>query len=439
MEKKIGLLIIVLLMVMACNEDGFTTDFVAGNVFTDSNIRVVQVDTITVETSTMKFDSIITSQATRILVGKYTDPVFGTVQSSSYAQLLPSSYTIDAEAEYDSIVFYLNYDEYFYNDTLQQNSIHIKKLIEQLKPEDDTNFYNTSTISYEDEDIGFISFAPRPLQVDSLEIKIEDDFGVAIFENLQDKTITDSDEFAEYFKGIVFKPGEADDGSVLGFSITSSLMRLYFSTSVEDERVQEYLDFTINTTTTPIPFFNQVITEDANEYIEQLEDQELDLNSTETDNQSYIQSGLGIATKVQFPHIKSIYDIPGEGTILDAVLKIKPVEGSYDDQLPLRESISVYIVDQNNDLTGQLYSADGEIVTAILNTDNQEFNDIYYEVYLGSYIDGLLNADRDTGEALILIPSDYNTTVDRYVLNGNNSSDYQTIMELTYVIYDDNE
>ncbi|CAN0605064.1 unnamed protein product, partial [Ectocarpus sp. 12 AP-2014] len=179
-------------------------------------------------------------------------------------------------------------------------------------------------------------------------------------------------------------------------------MRLYFSTSVEDERIQEYLDFTINTSTTPMPFYNQITVEDANTYIESLTDQEINLESSQSENQSYIQSGIGIATRIQFPHIKSIYDIPGSGTILDAVLKIKPAEGSYDDQLPLRDNISVYLVDQNNDLTGQLFTSDGSAIQATLNTDDEEFNDIYYEVYLGSYIEELLQAERETNEALIL-------------------------------------
>lgn len=439
MRKIVWLLSILAVVILSCNEDVLNTDFVAGDVFTDSNIRVVLVDTVSVETSTMKFDSIITSQATRILVGKYTDSVFGVVQSSSYAQLLPSTYTIDTEAEYDSIVFYLNYDEYYYNDTLQQNSIHIKELDEQLRPADDSDFYNTSVISFTEEDLGYISFAPRPLQTDSLEIKLEDSFGVALFENLQDKTITNSDEFTEYLKGIVIKPDESDDGSVLGFSVVSSLMRLYFSTAVEDERVQNYIDFTINISSSPIPFYNQITAENPNAYLNNLTDQEMNLSSSESENQSYIQSGIGIATRIQFPHIKSIYDIPGNGTILDAVLKIKPAEGFYDDQLPLRDNISVYLVDQNNDLTGQLLATDGSTVIATLNIDNQEFNDIYYEVYLGSYIEGLLLAERETDEALILLPSDYNTTVDRFVLNGNNSSDYKTTLELTYAIYDENE
>lgn len=438
MRKTIWFLSWVVLTIIACNEESLNSEFVAGDLFTDSNIRVVLIDTLTVETSTMKFDSIITSQVTRMLIGKYTDPVFGAVQSSSYAELLPSTYVLDAEAEYDSIVFYLKYDEYYYNDTLQQNTIHLKLLDEQLKPDDD-NFYNTSTISYIEEDLGYLNYTPRPLQTDSLNIKLNDSFGIELLENLQDKTITNSDEFKEYVKGVAFIPDETDNSSVIGFSLESSYMRLFFSVAEEDERVQNYIDFSINTTDSPIPFFNQISAEEPNEYLKNLADQEINLSSSESENQSYIQSGIGIVTRIQFPHIKSIYNIPGQGTILDAVLKIKPVDNSYNDQLILRDNISVYVVDQNNDLTEQLLVADISPVVATLNTDDQEFNDIYYEVSLGSYIEELLLAERDTDDALILLPDDYNTTVDRFVLNGNNGADYKTTLELTYAIYDESK
>ncbi|NNE77497.1 MAG: DUF4270 family protein, partial [Pricia sp.] len=333
----------LMMLCLSCSEDALNdSDFVAGETFTDSNIRVLLVDTLTVETSTMKFDSIITSTTTRMLVGKYTDPVFGTVQSSNYAELLPSTYILDTEAIYDSIVFYLKYDGYYYNDTLQTNGIHVKKLNEHLKPEDGENFYNTSTISYTDEDLGYINFTPRPLQTDSLTIRLNDSFGTALFQNLQNKTLTNSDEFTEYFMGVAFIPDVADNGSILGFSLSSSFMRLYFSKAEEDEQEQDYIDFIINTADSPIPFFNQITAEEPNDYLKRLTDQEINLSSSESENQSYIQSGIGIATRIQFPHIKSIYDIPGQGTILDAVLKIKPTEGSYNDQLLLRDNLSVY-------------------------------------------------------------------------------------------------
>ena len=433
------LLGIVALVATSCDDGALSPELVVGNQFTDSNLRVVSVDTMTVESSTMKFDSIVTSQATRMLIGKYTDPVFGSVSSSSYAEFLPSTYIIDSEAEYDSIAFFLKYDQYYYSDTLQQNTIHIKRINERLRPDNGDDFYNTTIISYLEEDLGNIGYPPRPLGSDSLEIKLDDGFGIELFENLQDQTISNSNQLTESFKGLAFLPDYADNGSVLGFSLGSSLMRLYFSKAEEDERVQDYIDFTINMTGDPAPFFNQIASEGPNEYINGLTNQETNLSSSESENQSYVQSGIGITTRIQFPHVRSIFDIPGQGTILDAVLKIKPTEASYSDLLILRDVMSVFIVDQNNDLTEQLFIADIAPVQAILNRDGEEFNDIYYEIPLGSYIERLLDSERDTEEALILLPDDYNSTVDRFVLNGNKSVDFQTTLELTYVIYDEDE
>ena len=423
-------------MFAACNEDAIdSSEFVAGEKFTESNIRVIRIDTATVATSTIKFDSLITSQSSRILVGKYVDPEFGTVRCASYFELVPSSYTINSEAEFDSIALYLKFDNYYYNDTLRQNTIQIKELNETLKAYNGDDLYNTGSFEYKEENLGTLTFTPRPIKADSLEIKLSDSLGLDIFKNFQEKSITNLAEFRDRFKGIVLNPGETDDGSIIGFSYASedSYMRLFFSTAEEDERVSNHIDFTINTTSFPTPFFNQIITEEPNQYLKTLTDREMALESSDAENRSFIQSGLGIATRIQFPHIKSIYDIPGEGTILNAILKIKPSSQSYDDHLILRDSLSVYLVDVNNELTEQLSDI------AILNRNNQEFNDIYYELPLSSYIEKLLVTERYTGEALILLPDDYNSTVDRFVLNGNNNSDYSTTLELTYSIYDEFE
>ena len=428
--------IIFPLMFAACNEDAIdSSEFVAGEKFTESNIRVIRIDTATVATSTIKFDSLITSQSSRILVGKYVDPEFGTVRCASYFELVPSSYTINSEAEFDSIALYLKFDNYYYNDTLRQNTIQIKELNETLKAYNGDDLYNTGSFEYKEENLGTLTFTPRPIKADSLEIKLSDSLGLDIFKNFQEKSITNLAEFRDRFKGIVLHPGETDDGSIIGFSYASedSYMRLFFSTAEEDERVSNHIDFTINTTSFPTPFFNQIIIEEPNQYLKTLTDREMALESSDAENRSFIQSGLGIATRIQFPHIKSIYDIPGEGTILNAILKIKPSSQSYDDHLILRDSLSVYLVDVNNELTEQLSDI------AILNRNNQEFNDIYYELPLSSYIEKLLVTERYTGEALILLPDDYNSTVDRFVLNGNNNSDYSTTLELTYSIYDEFE
>ena len=426
----------------ACNEDGLNeSNFVAGDAFTNSSVRVIRIDTFWVHTSSMKFDSIITSQSDRMLVGKYLDPFFGTVQCGNFMELTASGYTIGSEAEFDSIALYLKPDKYYYNDTLQFNTIHVKQLNEKLKPDSGDHYYNTSSVSFDPDDLGFLSYTPRPFQADSLQIRLRDSFGEVLFERLQNKTITDSNEFREYLHGIAVLPGESDNGAIMGFSLASgaSYMRLHFSTFEETERVAGHIDFHINTTSTPIPFFNQITAEAPHEYIQLLKGKEFNLSSSESGNQSFIQSGIGVATRIQFPSIKSIHDIQGNGTILNATLKIKPTAQTFNDQLILRDSLSIFVVNQNNDITEQLLLADVSPARAILNREDQEFGNVYYEVPLGSYLDKLLNAERDTDEALILFPDNYNDRVDRFILNGNDNTDYPATLELTYSIYDEDE
>lgn len=440
MERLLWLLCPLLWVLTSCNDENLNdSDFLVGDAFTDSNIRVVLIDTLTVEMSTMKLDSIITSQSSRMLVGRYADPVFGAVSASSHMGLIPSEYAIDVEAEYDSIALYLNFDGYYYNDTTMTNTIQVKRILKTLRPFEGDDFYNTTTVEYHEDDLGVFSYSPRPMEADTLQLKLTDDFGSDIFQRLQDNLITSSDEFVDYFKGIALLPGEDDNGSVIGFSkeFGASFLRLYFSTAEENERVQEYIDFNLNLAESPVPFYNQIITENPIDPLKTLINKEVNLSSSDADGLSFIQSGLGIASRVQFPNIKNIFDIKGQGTIMDAVLKIKPTNGTYNDQLILRDELSVYIVDKNNDVTEQLVIAEVLPVTGVLNRENEEFNDIYYEISLVSYLEKLLLTELETDEALILIPEDFNSTVDRFILNGTGTSSYNAQVELIYAIYDE--
>lgn len=435
------LFFLVLVSFQSCTDDNLnSSDFEAGEAFTNSNIRVYEIDTVTVSTSTMKFDSLATSSATRMLIGQYNDPVFGTVKASSYAQVLPTSYTIDSDSEYDSIVLYLKPDSYYYNDTLLTNNIKIRRITEDLKPDNgETYFYNTSTIAYDSTNLGDISFTPRPITADSLEIKLSDSLGTEIFENLQDKLIVNDDEFKNFLKGIAFIPDDNDDGSIIGYSYdtASTYIRLYHSIPESDERVQSYTDLQINMLDSPTPFFVSITSKDPIEPLQTLTDKEIDLKSEDSYDLSFIQSGVGIAMKISFPHIKRLYDINGSGTVLDAVLKIKPAEQSYDDNLMLNSTLSVFKVDQNNSLTEQLTIDGATAVTATLNTDNQEFNEIYYEIPLSTYIEEILTESPETNESLILFPYDYISEVNRFILQGNSQDSFETVLEITYAIYDE--
>ncbi len=433
-------IIFIITLIVSCSDDTiYDTDFVAGETFTSSSTNVVLVDTMTINMSTIKFDSIVTSSPDRMLIGKYTDPVYGEVRAANYMGFVPDSYDIDDDARYDSIVMFLDYDNYYYNDTTLTNIIHIKKLTTDFDPDDDDYFYNTSTVASEDDDVGYIEYSPRPFSTDSLEIRLNDDFGRDFFDLFQNDEITTYDQFTSYFKGLTFQPDDSDNGAIIGFS-TASIFRLYYSISDEDDFDEYYIDFSLNTTESPNPLFNHIEATNAIDDLETLTDSEIELDEADSDNQTYMQAGVGIATKMSFPTVESINDIGGLGTLLSGTLYIYPVINSYSDQLALPESLLIYTVDKNNDITGTPTYFDGATsITATLNTDNEEFNDVYYEVPITSYIEEILTSDGDLDEELVFFPADYTTTVDRTIINGITNDQYTTILELTYAVYDDED
>lgn len=423
------------------SENTDSSNFPAGEAFTGSHLNVISMDTITVGTGTIKFDSIATSESSRILVGQYVDSVFGTIRSSSFMGMVPSDYRIDNEAVYNSIALYLKLDSYYYSDTLRANTIRVKRLMNTLKPYEGDYLYNTGEAEYYDKDLGILNYFPSPKGSDTLEIRLTDSVGKDIFDRFQQRDITSADQFRDYFKGIALLPGVDDDGAIIGFSkdTEASFIRLYYSVPGEIENVQEYLDIQLDLSSTPVPFFNQIIAEEPIPPLKSLVNEEMELKSEDAGGLAFIQSGVGIAAKIQFPHIKSIHDIKGRGTLLDAVLRIRPLTNSFDGRFVLRDTLSLYRVDRNNTLTSRLLVGEFPVQGTLDRTD-EEFNDIYYEIPLGNYLEEMLNTERDTGEALILLPNDYNSTVDRFILNGKyTSSPYSTVLELTYAIYDEDE
>ena len=112
---------------------------------------------------------------------------------------------------------------------------------------------------------------------------------------------------------------------------------------------------------------------------------------------------------------------------------------SYNDLLMLRDTLLVFLVDQNNDITEQLSIEDIASVQGILNRNDEEFNNIYYEIPISSYVEELLLGMRDEKEALLLIPNDFNTSVDRYVLTDGSNDESRTSLEITYAVYGEDE
>lgn len=422
----------------ACNQEENEIPILEiGDEFTDSNVRIISIDTFEVALSTFKFDSIITSNPKRLLVGQYDDPDFGKVAASSYFEMISLSYSIDNEAVLDSVALILGYDQYFYNDTTQVGRLQVHRLRDDVKPDEDF-FFNTTEIDYDPFPIAVKQYRPEPFDEDSLHVTLPLSFGENIFNAIRDGDINNDEELLQEFKGFVLRPGENDNASVIGYSPLGSETFLRFFYTVDGEFGTEELifDFNINVSLGIGNLFNNIDSDLTNTLFKGLIDQEIELPSSESGNKVYMQSGVGLAVKATFPSIKRITDIPGTGTVISATLQLHPPRNFYNDLRPIRDSISANLADQNNDFIGPLTTND-QPVFGVLNKEASEFNEEFYEIPVGTYVDAKLNALFEVDDGLIFYPIDYVESLDRMVLNGENNSSFAAKLILIYAIYDE--
>lgn len=420
----------------SCTHDSMYDTFETGGDFTQSNVKIVQIDTFAVNMSTFRYDSISSTGNSRLLVGRYVDPVFGEVKASAFADFVPATFYFDADAVFDSIVLNLPYDGYYYNDTLAQKTINIQQLTKEIRLRNNqTDLYNTTNVATASEIIGTKSFYPR-ISKDSLTIRMADSFGQNLFNKIQHDQINDVDQLTDYFKGLKISPSDTEDASVIGFNVTKSYMRVYYSIPDDVTTESQYVDFVYYTTTDP-KFFNQVAGNRAGTLLANLNGQENEAKSTSTNNLTFIQSGIGVTTKVTFPSIRNIYQVNNNnGEIFKANLKIRLNNAYFNNKLYTNDSIGVFIADQNNDLVAQLTNSAGNAVMGYIDKSDNETNEVYLNVPVQPFLEKMINNAMYLKYGLVFFPAGYTSAVNRLVLNGENNSIYKTRLELTYTIYD---
>jgi len=436
--KQIILFLAILLSVIACSTDT-TEEAIVGEDLTETGVKVYEIDTFSINLSTFKFDSIITSDGARILVGQYEDPVFGKVRASSFFELISfDEPEIDDDAIFDSIGLVLHYDHYYYNDTTQISELNVHRVIETLSPRSDGYFYNTSKYDYDPTPLNSISFLPEPYDEDSLYISLPYSFGEELSDKIRSGEISSNAELTNVLKGLTLQPGINDNGSITGFSISNeeTYLRFFYSLYTEEGVEEITYDLAVNTDEGDNVYFNQVTSDLSGTGLESLlSDQEYSLPSEEMSNQSFIQSGIGITTKISFPSIKNIYNINGEGTIMGCELRLYPAKNSFTDALSIEDTLGVNIIDQNNDVLS-LLSNDNGIVQGFLQVEDSEFNEEYYSFQLASYIQEKLDEEYDPKQSLILIPNGYSYTVNRNIFGDQNTSEgIKAKLIVRYAVY----
>lgn len=427
-------------MFTSCQTDNSEGDFVVGSDYLSINNKVMLIDTLTVNVSTINFDSLVTSNQSRILIGNYTDPLLGKVTSESYFKLTPDSYNLGSSSDtetvnyvFDSIAVILKYDRYYYGDTTKIQTINIHQLTQKVKPNvDDDSFYNNSTLSYNSKSIGTKSFYPKPIGKDSVNIQIDPTFGKNLFDKLKNYEFSNADEFDDYFKGIVIKPSTSHSSNMIGYK-TSSVLRLYYKQANSDSEDTYTKEFTIADVTKQ---FNNISLDRTGTIIQNLPDSRNKLASELTNNSAFVQSGTGISCRIDFPYIKQLKYLSEKGIIVDAELIIKPIKNSASSLFPLKDSLQVYECDNLNRISKILTNSDGSTALALLNKTPDEFNEnIGYKINIGSFLYQEMLKTTGTKSSLIFTFPNISKGVNRIVLGNQKNSENKLKLKIYYISY----
>ena len=438
--KYIWFLFLFITLFTSCQTDNLDGDFVIGSDYLSINNKVLLIDTLTVDVSTINFDSLVTSNQSRILIGNYTDPILGKVKSESYLELTPDTYNLGSSSDtetvnyvFDSIAMILKYDRYYYGDTTKTQTLNIHQLTQKIKPNiDDDSFYNNSTLTHYSNSIGSRTFYPRPIGKDSVNIQMDASFGKNLFDKLKNNEITNSDEFNNYFKGIVIKPSTANSSNVVGFT-TACVMRMYYRQANANSEETYTKDFKIADLTKQ---FNNISLDKTGTIIQNLPDSRNKLSSELTNNSAFVQSGTGVACRIDFPFIKQLKYISEKGAIVDAELIIKPIKNSASALYPIKDSLQVYECDNLNRISKILTNSDGSQMLAKLNTTPDEFNEnIGYKINIGPFLYQEMKKTYANKSSLILTFPNISKGVNRIVLGNQKNAENKLKLKIYYISY----
>ncbi|MCC4229537.1 DUF4270 family protein [Zunongwangia profunda] len=427
-----GVLSFVLLLSCSDNQESISV----GQDWINSEIKVYSFDTLAIEATTFQFDSLIVNSTDNLLVGSYKDDIFGRITASSYLKFTGLSFNIEDKAKFDSISLILNYDTYSFADTASVQTLNIYRLSEEMETDENSNLYRNSNFEVEPSPLSTFNYSPRPHQNDSIQISIAADLGQKLFDKIQNDEISNNNNFNDALFGLVIVPDSLNISSIVSFSKENSYLRLYYSIKDEIENEDNFIDFSVNT----LGSFHQITNNNAT-YFSSIEDQMDQIPSTQTNNQVYVQSGTGIATRIDFPNFKeSLYNIRGSGSITNAILNFKIKVDRNNLNYGVKDSLPVYIINKRSEVQDNVYNYLGTQSYAQITQESDEFNTLEYSLSLKYFFDNLIADTQNDDQYLAIYSPNFNNSVDRYVIYGPNASeDNRMKLQITYAIYNEDE
>lgn len=419
----ITILVVTLTSCEAPKEIGLPPEVIAEVLFTD---------TLTVKTSTVLLDSVRTSNAQQLLVGKYRDPIFGTVSAQPFFEMggalnlnLNSDGTSNTNTyAFDSLTLDVAYS-YLYGDTLQPFELNLHRLTDTLIT--NKTYYNNSAISYDPTPIAKVKVIPLPSTNNKLQFKLPNSFGKQIFDLSGKPEASTAAKFIQTVKGFTLVPS-ANNSMVIGFSpsSTGTLLNMYLHNTADT--IALVRTFYVSKR------FNQVKADRQGTALSQIQPLK-PLSAIQTGGLNYVQDALGVVTKVEFPHLSKLFK-DGNVAINRAELNIVPeqpkhIGGLYGlpSGLTMAETDGTHRLLRSTGDTELLLPIDGATFQSYVLPQVVSYSSKFrnYNFVLTTYLQAIsIGFKKSTG--LLLMPVSFAETIQSYANGSQPLSSYYPFM-----------
>ncbi|WP_164969650.1 DUF4270 family protein [Aquirufa rosea] len=295
-------------------------------------------DSLSIQSSTVLIDSIYTNQTNTFQIGSYQNPILGTVSASAFTQIANVDTLKSKETSIlDSLKMQLVYASYV-GDTTKMQTISVYRLKDSVSRFVD--YFNHSSVGYDPTPIGTHSFYPRPvkaktangdsLKFDTLRFKMNPAFGRELLSKYTDKTIAAGGPgFREFFKGMHFRTTSDARAALIGINPIYSVMTLHYHNPNDTLKYAVNYYFSLSTALVSEVHgrFNQINITRAGA-LANLKKPGDRVPATQTNMLTYVQSGTGLATKIEIPYL---LNLKGKGNVaINKAELVIPAADSYE-------------------------------------------------------------------------------------------------------------
>jgi hypothetical protein len=318
------------------------TDSIGLDVDPSTDINGNFVDTVTVRSSTVREDSVLTNTLTQYPLGYFNDPIFGKTAANIALSLTManSSTTFGTAPVLDSAVLVLHYGNEFYGDSTSKFQIEVRQLAEQLSKS--KSYYNQYSFNVNPTVIGSQLVTVRrrdsvkvnqivtgkadvvKTKAPQIRIPLNASFINNNFLNTAATNLSSQEAFIKFIKGLHLRVNEAQSsgpGGIAFLNLTdSSRLDIYYKSTSGT---------TIDTTIASFPILNgtqPVAAQFTHDYTGTNIQTQLNNPATQYDF-TYVQGLAGLRTKVRFPHLEKLKEL-GNITINKAELIVSVVGGT---------------------------------------------------------------------------------------------------------------